>query len=139
MGRRVGLTHLTETPVPDSRARTRAREAQIVASVGCVSAPIRTEGVGGLIPHEEAAPQPHLVSCADLFLVWKLLISFPEIKYSNGGPANSAEISMHLGSPPSIFGDLFFRAQLARHFPEKNAAKFPGGGGGAAMTTEGAA
>jgi hypothetical protein len=123
----VGLTDLTEEWIPDSRARKRARESQIEASVGCVGAPILLERVGGLIGRGRPATAPDLMR--RFFLLPKLLISFSEIKNSNGGPANSAGISMHLDPPPSIFGDYFFRDQLAGNFPEKNVAKFPGGEG----------
>jgi hypothetical protein len=79
----VGLTHPTEDWIPDSRARTRVRDAQIVAPVGCVSASFLLEGVGGLIPSKEAAQLPHLPSCGDFFLALKHLHYFLGIKQSN--------------------------------------------------------
>jgi hypothetical protein len=49
------------------------------------------------------------MSCADFFLVPKLLIIFPEFKYSNGKPAICAGKSMLPRLSGRAFGHLFSR------------------------------
>jgi hypothetical protein len=93
------------------------------------------EGVGGLIPQGEVAQQPHLVSRADFFWCRKLLISFPEIKDSNGSPDDfSKEFK---GSQPGHLPipRFIFRACLGPP-ASKNCREIPGGG--LTMTAEGA-
>jgi len=72
------------------------------------------------------------------FLLPKLLISFPEIKHSNVDPGDfSKEFK---GSQPGHLPipRFIFRACLGPP-ASKNRREIPGGGRGAAMTTEGAA
>jgi len=94
------------------------------------------QGGRGFKSLPRASQQPHLVSCADFFLVPKLLISFLEIKHfkRRGGKffrRNKLDRRASRHFRRFIFSPLRERGGI-----RKNVAKFPGGGEGYPVTGE---
>jgi hypothetical protein len=85
----VGLTHLTEEPIPDSRAQARARNAIRIWSQMCQGSSGR-EGGRGFKSLEPSRAEPHWPSRADVFLAAVRLIFFHQSKKSNAASARSS-------------------------------------------------
>jgi hypothetical protein len=89
----------------------------------------QTPALRGLIPQEEAAPQPHLPSCADFFWVPEVLNFFPKIKHSNAGGSDLCKQN----NAPQVRGSwlpgIYFLDVVGPSATRKIVAKFPGGGG----------
>jgi hypothetical protein len=96
----------------------------------------RSKGVGGLNLKREAFRLPHLVSCADFFLVQRPLIYFLEIKdFKRLGGEFFRRNSAHR-SDQSPLSTIYFPGQ-ARSAHSKNCREIPPGGGEGAMPLRG--